>query len=186
MCHGGSWSSALPLVLLGLRTAWKPDINSSSAELVYGEPLRVPGEFFAPAPQPINAPEFVKQLRHCMAELRPTPASRHSTPRTFVFKDLATTSHVFLRQDGVRAALQPPYTGPFEVLERADKTFRINVRGKPVNVSVDRLKPAHLLTVPTTVSVPCANSQTAVDQSSPPLITTRAGRRVHFPDFFRP
>jgi hypothetical protein len=32
------------MVLLGIRTTFKVDLQSSSAELVYGEPLRIPGE----------------------------------------------------------------------------------------------------------------------------------------------
>ncbi|XP_054717281.1 protein NYNRIN-like [Uloborus diversus] len=47
-CHlqqSKSWVDALPLVLLGLRSALKEDIGYSSAELLYGSPLRLPGEF---------------------------------------------------------------------------------------------------------------------------------------------
>ena len=38
----------LPLVLLGIRSALKPDVGGSAAEVVYGCGLRVPGEFLAP------------------------------------------------------------------------------------------------------------------------------------------
>jgi transposase InsO family protein len=45
MCHAGQhWTEALPLVLLGIRTAFKTDLQASVAELIYGEPLRIPGE----------------------------------------------------------------------------------------------------------------------------------------------
>jgi cleavage and polyadenylation specificity factor subunit 1 len=41
MCHADeNWTEALPFVLLGIRSAWKDDLKSSSAELVYGSPLR--------------------------------------------------------------------------------------------------------------------------------------------------
>ena len=40
------WVKSLPLVLLGIRTNVKQDINCTSAELVYGTTLRLPGEFF--------------------------------------------------------------------------------------------------------------------------------------------
>jgi hypothetical protein len=33
------WTEALPLVILGMRTAFKEDLQASVAELVYGEPL---------------------------------------------------------------------------------------------------------------------------------------------------
>ncbi|XP_015124377.1 uncharacterized protein LOC107046298 [Diachasma alloeum] len=32
LCHGDSWYDVLPLVLLALRTAWKPDVESTPAE----------------------------------------------------------------------------------------------------------------------------------------------------------
>jgi cleavage and polyadenylation specificity factor subunit 1 len=45
MCHGDQqWTEALPLVLLGIRTSYKADLQASVAELVYREPLRIPGE----------------------------------------------------------------------------------------------------------------------------------------------
>ena len=39
------------MVLLGIRTALKSDIDCTAAELVYGTSLRLPGEFFIPADQ---------------------------------------------------------------------------------------------------------------------------------------
>lgn len=40
------WAEALPLVLLGIRSALKTDLKCSIAELVYGTTLRLPGDFF--------------------------------------------------------------------------------------------------------------------------------------------
>ena len=40
------WHSNLGLVLLGLRSTYKPDIDCSSSELLYGTTIRLPGEFF--------------------------------------------------------------------------------------------------------------------------------------------
>ena len=42
---GPRWIYELPWVLLGIRTSPKEDIGCSSAELVYGAPLTVPGQF---------------------------------------------------------------------------------------------------------------------------------------------
>jgi hypothetical protein len=45
MCHAvQQWTEALPLLLLGVRTAFEADLQASVAELVYSEPLRIPGE----------------------------------------------------------------------------------------------------------------------------------------------
>ena len=46
------WMDALPLVLLGVRTALKEDTSSMAAEMVYGTTLRLPGEFFTPSSTP--------------------------------------------------------------------------------------------------------------------------------------
>jgi hypothetical protein len=49
MCHADQhWAEALPLVLLGIRTAFNEDLQASVAELVYGEPLRIPSELLTP------------------------------------------------------------------------------------------------------------------------------------------
>lgn len=193
MCHADSnWVDVLPLVLLGIRSSFKEDLQASSAELTYGEPLRLPGEFFSPTvPEATDISEFTSRLRSMTTRLRPIPTTRHDTKKTFVYKDLATTSHVFLRDDSLRGALQPPYSGPYEVLNRTEKTFDILYKGKKVTVSIDRLKPAHILSDPfPNVSL----SPTPVSQHNIPsresdpttLKTTRSGRRVRFPDFYRP
>ncbi|UYV60238.1 hypothetical protein LAZ67_1000518 [Cordylochernes scorpioides] len=46
-CHDStSWSLKLPLVLLGIRSSLREDLNTTTAELVYGKPLPLPGTFF--------------------------------------------------------------------------------------------------------------------------------------------
>jgi hypothetical protein len=44
-----------------------------------------------------------------------------------------------------RTPLEPPYTGPYGVLSRNNKTFKILANEKAVVVSIDRLKPAFML-----------------------------------------
>lgn len=196
MCHeDSSWSYALPLVLLGLRTAWKADLKSSVAELVYGETLRVPGEFFSPCSISPEPSDFVVNLRNVISKLRPVPASRHSRSRIFVHQDLATCTHVMLRTDLVRTSLQPPYTGPHPVLTRSDKTFDILVKDKKTTVSIDRLKPAYFITNPSklTQRFPKITAEeefpnSSIDDASStnrPTVTTRSGRRVRFTNFFQ-
>jgi hypothetical protein len=144
MCHAGDqWTDSLPLVLLGLRTDYKEDLQASAADLVYGEPLRIPGEFVVAVPQDIDSSVFIQQLRSNINKLRSTPASRHATPGTYIHNDLSTRTDVFLRQDGIRRSLQPPYSGPHPVISRSDKIFTISVRDKNTTVSADRVKPAY-------------------------------------------
>lgn len=194
MCHAdANWVDTLPLVLLGIRSAIKEDLKASSAELVYGEPLRLPGEFFqASTIRDTDISEFTTRIRQFASKLQPTPASRHTRDKIFVHKDLSHSSHVFLRDDTVRGALQAPYTGPYQVLERGDKTFKVLIKDKQVTVSVDRIKPAYLLADQNVT--PVAPDLTFIPPPVPPPGNTRqdsekktrSGRVVHFPDYYRP
>jgi len=71
MCRAQDrWTDALPFVLLGMRTAFKEDMQASVDELVYGEPLRIPGELLAAAPTPRDPPELITRLRRHFERLR--------------------------------------------------------------------------------------------------------------------
>jgi hypothetical protein len=146
MCNGDQqWTEALAKVLLRIRNSYKADLQASAAELVYGEPLRISGELLTPAAGLAEPEHLITELRHHMARLRPVPEARHASPTTFVHKDLRDCLHVFLRQDATRRALEPHYSGPYQVLSRREKRLQILVRGKPVTVSADLGKPAYVL-----------------------------------------
>ncbi|UYV65661.1 SETMAR [Cordylochernes scorpioides] len=113
--------------------------------MVYGKTIRLPGEFFDDSKHHLHAEEFVQQLQKQMELLKPLNEKHHSKTKVFVHKDLKTCSHVFIRTDRVKKPLEPPYEGPFPVLERTDKYFTFKVKGKNVTTSIDRLRPAYLL-----------------------------------------
>lgn len=148
MCYDrDDWTRILPSVLLGLRTTFRDEFQSSSAELVYGSTVRVPGQFLANNDNSqATQSEYVSLLKEHFKEIQPAPPSRHGTSKIFVFKDLDTCSHVFLRTDSVRRSLQPPYEGPFRVVSRNAKTMVIEIRNKRLEVSIDRLKPCFIET----------------------------------------
>ncbi|KAJ8395403.1 hypothetical protein AAFF_G00033880 [Aldrovandia affinis] len=110
------WSVVVPL-------ASKEDLQSSSAELVYGQPLCVPGDL--PRSASLQRSTHLSRAEAFM----PVPSSRHGLPQSQVPDNLHTADFVFIR--------------PFHVLEPGDKTFVFDIRGKPDHVSVDRLKPTH-------------------------------------------
>ena len=183
MCHSTSrWTEALPLVLLGVRSAWKEDVQASAAELVYGEPLRLPGQFLSPSDDHTTADmtQLATRLRSHMAKLTPKSTTWHRISPFYVPRDLNNSSHVFLRQDHVRRSLEPPYAGPFKVLERHPKYYKVEVSGKPVNVSLDRLKSPSLIEE---AQVPATDPASAALQPAPAApteIRSRSGRRVRF------
>lgn len=201
-CHANdNWVEALPLVLLGIRAAYKEDIQASSSELLYGQPLRLPADFFNPqSDETVDTTDFMSRLHVLARKLKPSPASHHSNSlKTFIFKDLSTASHVFLRDDTVGGSLKPAYSGPFAVVTRGDKVFKIIVKGKPVTVSIDRIKPAYMLHDTNTTDNSSPHTLTHIHHHSPSIDhqilphsdekirkTTRSGRQVKFPDYYRP
>ncbi|GFX76242.1 retrovirus-related Pol polyprotein from transposon opus [Trichonephila clavipes] len=101
------WTDTLPTILLGLRTALRPDTNLTIAQMVYGSNIRLPGEFFNPPSIQIDFETFVTTLQTFMDELKPTKSSPPKSQKIFVHKDLKSCTHVFVRVDRVRKALEP-------------------------------------------------------------------------------
>ena len=81
---GLNWVEELPWVLLGLRNAPTEEFGYSSAELVYGESLTVPGEFIPPGFTNDPAQESLLKFRRNIPTNLPCPASSQSSTATFV------------------------------------------------------------------------------------------------------
>ena len=136
-----------PWVLLGIRSTPKADLGVSAAELVYGAPLTLPGEFVAPgdvSDSCFRPLDILPHLRAAARSFRPVSPVAHGTRRSQVPPDLQSTEFVFVRRDAHRAPLSPRYEGPFRLLRRENKFFIIDRGGRPDAVSIDRLKPAHV------------------------------------------
>ncbi|GBM75283.1 hypothetical protein AVEN_214603-2 [Araneus ventricosus] len=118
-----SWIDTLPTVLLGLRTAIQEDNNYSIAQIVYGERLRLPGEFSSEPSIRTALEGFANNLQKQMETVGPRTTRRNSRRHIFVHKDLENCSHVFQRIDRVKKQLESPYEGPFPVIERQDKYY---------------------------------------------------------------
>ena len=143
--RNNGWYHTLPLVLLGIRAAFREDLDCSSAELVYGTTLHLPGEFYesstSTSPDPSN---YMRFLRATMQQIRPSVPRAGNRP-IWLPSDLPTASHAYMRTDAARKGLQPPYTGPYRVVSRpSSKYYLLDLNGRQDTVSVDRLKPAYL------------------------------------------
>ncbi|XP_015118561.1 uncharacterized protein LOC107042163 [Diachasma alloeum] len=146
-CHeSDSWVDMLPIVLFGIRAAWKEDLGATPAELVFGEPLRLPGEFLASSPPRRLPPtNITDRLRDHFADLAVQPVARHGQRKIFIFKELTNCSYVLVRRDAPHHAFTSPYEGPHQVISRHEKYFVIRIRGENTVVSIDRLKPVFSL-----------------------------------------
>ena len=139
------------MALLAIRTTLKPDIGASSADLVYGEGLAVPGELL---PDVIFQEEDLTQQRKRMLgnlrveveRLQPKPTSAHRHPQTHLPDDLQNSTHVFVRRGGHgHPPLTTPYVGPYKVDSRTATGFNVHLPGRGIDeVALARLKPAYI------------------------------------------
>ena len=154
-CTDSSWFHQLPWVLLGLRTTPKEGLTVSAAEMVYGDPLIVPAEFF-----PETSPSTdLRRLQQIVGKFAPVRTTHRSTRKTYIPKSLSSSTQIFVRMDCHRKPLAAPYTGPYKVLQRCPKAFLLDIHGKHDWTSIDRLKPAFFN-----------------DTGPPPVRLSRAGR----------
>ena len=169
-----SWPVTLPWILLGMRMTPREDSALSPSEAVYGSVLSAPSSFLDVRDEPPDG--FCHRLVRLMDHL-PLPAPRHNAaPSSWIDDRLHTASHVFVRRDGHVPPLEPLYAGPYEVLERGPKVFRLRLGSKEDTVSVDRLKPCISSTPVRAASPPRRGRPPKVSRPAPPAPAPRRPR----------
>jgi hypothetical protein len=148
--------------------AFKVDLLALVAELVYSEPLRISGELLTPTVTQWN-------------QRTSSPSSASTWPASDQSRQHVTMCQV----------LQPPYSGPYQVLSQKEKTLQLLVRGRPITVSTDTVKPAYILNGTdrrNTTFNPAVDATLAVaPPAMPPSPTTQdthSNHHVHFPTVF--
>ncbi|XP_037787703.1 uncharacterized protein LOC119583305 [Penaeus monodon] len=135
-CSNSMWFSKFPWVLLGLRTTPKEGLDVSQAEMVFGD-LVVPGEIFPNAP----SSDDIARLRRIVGKFVPCKQTYRPPKHCY---DLRAMKYVSLRTRAHTPPLTPPYSGPYEVIERKEKAFLLQIKGVNDWISIDRLKPVYL------------------------------------------
>ncbi|GFU73901.1 hypothetical protein TNCV_555291 [Trichonephila clavipes] len=79
------WTELLPIVLLGMRSALKDDINATCAQLVYGTTLRLPSDLVTSDSinQTANS-TYVTSLIQTMRSLNPVSTAQHGTQNIYI------------------------------------------------------------------------------------------------------
>ena len=106
----------------------KNGLTHSAAEMVYGQPLVVLGDFF---PYDTTADQLqIDILRRTVRDLTPCRPSKQNNLTSYVPADLKSCDYVFVRKDAHKPPLPSPYRGPFLVLSRTDKSFRVQLSNR--------------------------------------------------------
>ena len=109
--------------------------------LVFGSPLSVPGEMIQLGSE-LPAPQFLRRFRSSLDTFSPLQPQHHSSQTEAVPNSLRTSDFVFIRHGAVGPPLSKLYDGPYKVLSRNNKFFRLQIGSRTDSVSIDRLKPA--------------------------------------------
>ena len=137
---GAEWPDPLAWVLMGLRATLKESNGVSSARLVFGQPLTLPGELTDV--QEAAADDFITRL----VTNEPPPTCQ---PRSYaavaasppsIPTHLREAEFVYVRRGGNAPPLVPVYSGPYRVRHVGPKVFMLEVGLTLEKVTVDRLK----------------------------------------------
>lgn len=147
----GAWYDELPIALLGIRSIVKEDLQATPAEMVYGQNLRLPGEIVAMADK-FDASDILFKLKQHFKNIK-SNLDHHKDSETDIYvpKDLKDCKFVFIRLIKKRS-LQQPYEGPYKVVEKNKKYFKVEINGEVVVIPIDRVKPA-LIEHPNTLNM---------------------------------
>ena len=131
--------------MLSLRSTFKEDLGCTMSELMLGTVLRLPGQLLSSSERDdVPVSTYIRNLSAYIDSFKPVRLRHPDVRKSYIDPALLTCSHVFVRYDGVKTPLQRPYDGPYLVIERGNKHFSLDIRGRLDTVSIDRLKPAYL------------------------------------------
>ena len=135
-----SWLSKLPHILLSIRTSINESTKYSAAQTMFGMEPNIPANLLLPyrSNPEMNASNYTAELLQAMRFV-PSVKSRITPGNYQLDRALGTCTHVLVRNEN-RKGLAPNYKGPFKVLERKEKYFKLELPQGPDNVSIDRLK----------------------------------------------
>jgi hypothetical protein len=136
---------------------------------VYGASLTLPAQLAAGEELPVD--DILRDL--ATAAPIPTRHGQREAP-TEPPASLAAAELVYVRKGGQLQPLAQPYGGPYKVLERGPKYFRLDIGGRSTAVTVDRLKP-HTGNAGTTPAAPPRRGrpprQRSPSPATPPMST---------------
>ena len=152
---GNNWYQQLPWILLSLRATVKEDLQTSPAELLYGQVLTLPGDYLPATQQPATVPELLQQLRYNTAKTAPTPPRTATQSQSTPARPLPPgTQYVFVRKGGAKAPLSQLYEGPYKVIRSAGAVVTIQLGNRVERVAARRCKAAVIDTSNTPIADP--------------------------------
>ena len=110
--------------------------------MVYGQTLRIPGELVVASvnSEDYNSNYILQKLKKHFSNTR-NYISHNDNNRSYIPPTLMNCKYVFLKINQ-KFGLNTPFEGPFKVIERNNKCFKIQKNDSVISVHIDQLKPA--------------------------------------------
>ena len=119
------WTYHLPFIILSLNSMYKEDLKCCSAELVYGQSLRLPGNLcvdITPS-EHVFRDDLVAKVRQFARECRTSETRVNQNPEVYLPRSLQTCTHVFIKNDPIKSNLTPTYDVPLKYVRELIKLF---------------------------------------------------------------
>lgn len=146
--HG--WHRALPYITLQLNNQTSDKNKFTPAQMIFGKASRLPGVLIptntSHTTSETNLKIFMDLMSFHLTERRPLRDNR-----AFLEPDLFEVPTCWVRDDTIKSPISPVYRGPYDVLDRGPKTFRLWMDGEVRSVSIDRVKAHHRCDEPSCV-----------------------------------
>ena len=125
---GNDWFHHLPDVLLGRATAYQKRLRTSSAMVVYGVPLQVPGDLLRPTAEgtELDVQAVVDRMQTAAAQTPPPTTDFHYD--VHFPESAARATAVFVKT--VKSGLGPLKSGPYPIVKREGKSALVLDYGK--------------------------------------------------------
>ena len=124
--------------MLAIRSQVKEDLGCTASEIVFSTQLRLPGKFFEQNQnQTVPTSKFVETQQKFLSQFKYRESRFPTNQKTYVDPKLSRCKYVFIRNDATRSPLQPTYDGPYKVLQRIPKYFKVQRNSREYTVSVD-------------------------------------------------
>ena len=107
-----------------------------------------------------------------MHSLRAIPPRVVNPNPSYIDPELESAEFVFVRKDFTRSPFERHYFGPFKVAFKSDKFFTLVQNGALNNVSINRLKTAHL-------PLFCSDDQSEISDVQTPLNMPSSSANLH-------
>lgn len=123
------WSEEIPIIVLGCPKSIKEDLKCPAADMVYGQPLHMPGVFLFTSNSDSTEPaDVLSELKSTFQDLQLGP------PKPFISKELKIISHVLYMSKISRCPSNNHMKDLMELFTSTTKQFTLTNFSKGGNI----------------------------------------------------